>query len=138
MLIIALLLILGLIILYIVNASTNSPFSSIGGGRKKTRRKKKKARWKKKKKKKGKGNSSGSSGSSSSNPGLKPDPGSNLKPGSKFIVLYEFNAEDEGEISVKKDEIVTSVPNNNPEGWIIVRKSDNVKGYVPRDYIQEI
>ncbi len=65
MLIIALLLILGLIILYIVNASTNyinlSSNNSIGGGKKKARRKKKKKnRRKKKKGKKGKG-SSGSS-----------------------------------------------------------------------------
>lgn len=68
MLIIALLLILGLIILYIVNASTNyinlSSNNSISGGKKKKkkarRKKKKKNRRKKKKGKKGKG-SSGSS-----------------------------------------------------------------------------
>jgi hypothetical protein len=56
-----------------------------------------------------------------------------------FKVLYDFVAEEEGEISVKAGDIVEDFSNGNtlPEGWILVKVIDrNSIGFVPRNYIE--
>ena len=53
-------------------------------------------------------------------------------------VLYDFNAEDDGELSIAVGETVTIVAagGTSPhEGWVFVRKSNGGMGFVPRDYL---
>jgi hypothetical protein len=59
----------------------------------------------------------------------------------RYKVLYKFIAEEEGELTVEDNEIVE---NHNdsldaadaPEGWILVKSSRNLVGFVPRSYVQ--
>lgn len=62
----------------------------------------------------------------------------------RFTVLYEFTAEDEGEMSVAVGDELYQVSSDHsddcPEGWIFVRKilaDGSEYGYVPRDYIEQ-
>lgn len=65
-----------------------------------------------------------------------------------FRVLFDFTAEEDGELSVLADEIVRSSstiqdPNGlesdtTPDGWILVYSAqDGSSGFVPRDYLEE-
>lgn len=62
----------------------------------------------------------------------------------KYKVLYDFNAEEDGEMSVRTGEIVVQVAQTTgvdeaPDGWILVEVTeDNEKGFVPIDYLEKI
>lgn len=57
-----------------------------------------------------------------------------------FKVLYNFQKEEDGELSVKAGDVVQdySMGKENPEGWILVKSKNNEIGYVPVDYLKEI
>jgi len=62
-----------------------------------------------------------------------------------FVVMYDFSAEEAGELSVKEGERVRGLigPEPAPEGWMLVQMLESNKGaqnegYVPADYLQEI
>jgi hypothetical protein len=61
---------------------------------------------------------------------------------SKFRVLYDFKAEEEGELSVKENDAVTDhsqfLQDSAPDGWIFVKASNNSIGFVPRTYISPL
>ena len=51
-------------------------------------------------------------------------------------IKYNFNAEEDGEVSVKIGEEVSLVPSEETfEGWILIRKLNGVVGFVPKDYV---
>ena len=58
-----------------------------------------------------------------------------------FKVMFDFNAEEDGELSVFAGEVVlssVSAPGAEatPDGWILVH-ADGAAGFVPRDYLEE-
>ncbi len=58
-----------------------------------------------------------------------------------FKALYDFNAEEEGELTVKANDILhdCSGTDPTPEGWILVKNSKSLQvGFVPRNYIESI
>lgn len=58
-----------------------------------------------------------------------------------FKVLYDFMAEDEGELTVSEGEVVQDCTTDTdaPEGWILVESAKSNKlGFVPRNYIEEL
>jgi len=65
----------------------------------------------------------------------------------RFQTMYDFNAEEEGELSVRIGEILYQLESDLldecPQGWIFVRSDIRVNeemrcGYVPRDFIRQI
>ena len=55
--------------------------------------------------------------------------------------IYEFQAQDTGELSVRAGELLNAVYNSEeaPEGWMLVESMDTGgEGYVPSEYVQEI
>lgn len=55
-----------------------------------------------------------------------------------YEVLFDFNAEDEGELSVYVGELVKGTDGEAEEGWLFVTSSDGASGFVPLDYVKEI
>ena len=53
-----------------------------------------------------------------------------------FKVLFDFSAEEEGELSIYEGEEVTAATNVPDDGWILVTSNDKASGFVPIDYLQ--
>jgi hypothetical protein len=62
----------------------------------------------------------------------------------QFTVLYDFTAEEEGEMSVRAGEVVVAVHDapgaeEPPDGWIHVEVlGDSERGFVPIDYLESV
>lgn len=55
-----------------------------------------------------------------------------------YEVLFDFPAEDEGELSIYAGECVRSSTDVDDEGWLFVTSEDNSSGYVPKEYLRLI
>jgi hypothetical protein len=57
-----------------------------------------------------------------------------------YKVLYEFTAEEEGELSVSAGERVQdyAMGESTPEGWILVKSATDQVGFIPKDYAEEV
>ena len=53
----------------------------------------------------------------------------------KLIVLYDFSAEGEKELNVKKNDLLTLIDPTVGEGWYLVEDSKGNKGFVPVAYL---
>ena len=53
-----------------------------------------------------------------------------------FKVLFDFTAEDEGELSVYVDELVNSATGIEEDGWMLVTSDDGASGFVPVEFLQ--
>lgn len=53
-----------------------------------------------------------------------------------YEVLFDFVAEDEGELSIYVGEKVTGGGEADEDGWLYVTTSDNATGHVPMDYLK--
>ena len=53
-----------------------------------------------------------------------------------FEVQFDFAAEEEGELSIYKGEIVSSTTEVDEDGWMLVVSEDNATGFVPKDYLK--
>lgn len=51
------------------------------------------------------------------------------------IVKYDFKAEENGELSVNKGDIVSLMNDMNVDGWILVQNQSMSSGYVPYNYL---
>ena len=57
----------------------------------------------------------------------------------RFKALYDFDAEEEGEISIKKEDVLEGTPGMEVhEGWIFVTTASGLSGFVPEGYITKI
>lgn len=60
----------------------------------------------------------------------------------RFKVQYDFQAEDEGELTVRCGEIVVSIDDDHEtaaDGWLlVVTEIDRREGYVPSDYLEKL
>jgi Variant SH3 domain len=52
-------------------------------------------------------------------------------------VLYDFNAEDEAELSIREGQmlVLADASTPTPEGWLLVKTTSGESGFVPKDYI---
>lgn len=66
----------------------------------------------------------------------------------KFSVLYDFEAKDDGELSITahetvevytgKDRLLGSADDMDEDGWILVERLDGATGFVPLQYLQQL
>ena len=67
-------------------------------------------------------------------------PGPDIDPNAdiwKALVLYNFTANNEDELTVSENEdILVLVRECDEEGWVMASKEDGGKGYVPSNYIE--
>lgn len=58
--------------------------------------------------------------------------------GSKMIVSYDFTAENESELTVRRDEVLTLVLPQDSSGyteWWLMRNESGEEGYVPASFL---
>ena len=61
---------------------------------------------------------------------------SNLKKFPKAVVVFDFTAQTEKEISISKGEIIEILKATKPDGWWLGRKSTNQKGHFPASFVK--
>jgi hypothetical protein len=53
-----------------------------------------------------------------------------------LLVIHDFSAEEQGELSVAKDDVVIVFSEDDGSGWIGVKRvKDGAQGYVPAVYL---
>jgi len=57
---------------------------------------------------------------------------------SQARVIYEYTADGDAQISIKKGETITIMGDVTPENWVLVKNSEGQEGYIPAGYYKEI
>eukprot|EP00485_Elphidium_margaritaceum_P004905 CAMPEP_0202688666 /NCGR_PEP_ID=MMETSP1385-20130828/4141_1 /ASSEMBLY_ACC=CAM_ASM_000861 /TAXON_ID=933848 /ORGANISM="Elphidium margaritaceum" /LENGTH=468 /DNA_ID=CAMNT_0049343689 /DNA_START=35 /DNA_END=1441 /DNA_ORIENTATION=+ len=51
-------------------------------------------------------------------------------------VTYDFEGEEENQLSIKEGELITVIGRVTPENWILAKNVDGVEGYIPDGYFE--
>lgn len=54
----------------------------------------------------------------------------------KARVIYEFNGDEENQLSIKVGQIITLIGEVTPENWILAKSKKGVEGYIPDGYFE--